>query len=33
LAIVKHALTKCGARLEIKSRLGEGALFTCIFPK
>jgi two-component system phosphate regulon sensor histidine kinase PhoR len=33
LAIVKHALTKCGATLEIKSRLGEGALFTCIFPK
>ena len=33
LAIVKHALTKCGATLEIKSRLGEGALVTCIFPK
>ena len=33
LAIVKHALTKCGATLEIKSRLGQGALFTCIFPK
>ena len=33
LAIVKHALTKCGATLEIKSRLGQGALFICIFPK
>ena len=33
LAIVKHALTKCGATLEIKSRLGQGALFTCTFPK
>ena len=33
LAIVKHALTKCGATLVIKSRLGQGALFTCIFPK
>jgi two-component system phosphate regulon sensor histidine kinase PhoR len=33
LAIVKHALTKCGATLDIKSRLGQGALFICIFPK
>ena len=33
LAIVKHALTKCGATLDIKSRLGQGALFICTFPK
>lgn len=33
LAIVKHALTTFGAKLEIKSRLGEGAVFICIFPK
>jgi two-component system phosphate regulon sensor histidine kinase PhoR len=33
LAIVKHALTCCDATLEIKSSLGNGAKFTCTFPK
>lgn len=32
LAIVKHVLQRHGARLEIKSRLGEGSTFTCRFP-
>jgi two-component system phosphate regulon sensor histidine kinase PhoR len=33
LAIVKHALTCCDATLDIKSSLGNGAKFTCSFPK
>jgi two-component system, OmpR family, phosphate regulon sensor histidine kinase PhoR len=32
LAIVKHVLQRHGARLEIRSRLGEGSVFTCRFP-
>lgn len=32
LAIVKHVLNTHGARLEIKSDLGIGSTFTCIFP-
>ncbi len=32
LAIVKHVLSTHGARLEIKSDLGIGSTFTCIFP-
>jgi len=31
LAIVKHALTRSGAVLDIKSSLGNGAKFTCTF--
>ena len=33
LAIVKHVLDRHGARLEIKSRPGEGSTFRCIFPE
>lgn len=32
LAIVKHVLQRHGARLIIRSRVGEGSVFTCIFP-
>ncbi|MBB3141707.1 phosphate regulon sensor histidine kinase PhoR [Halomonas organivorans] len=32
LAIVKHVLLRHDARLEIDSRLGEGATFRCLFP-
>ncbi|WP_069384972.1 phosphate regulon sensor histidine kinase PhoR [Halomonas caseinilytica] len=32
LAIVKHVLLRHDARLEIDSRLGEGATFRCVFP-
>lgn len=32
LAIVKHVLNRHGARLEIRSRLGEGSRFACRFP-
>lgn len=32
LAIVKHVLLRHGARLEIESHPGEGALFRCVFP-
>ncbi|GAB2787331.1 phosphate regulon sensor histidine kinase PhoR [Halomonas shantousis] len=32
LAIVKHVLLRHGARLEIISHPGEGALFRCLFP-
>ncbi len=32
LAIVKHVLLRHGARLEIKSKLGKGSTFSCIFP-
>ncbi|MBS8269720.1 phosphate regulon sensor histidine kinase PhoR [Halomonas litopenaei] len=32
LAIVKHVLLRHEARLDIDSRLGEGATFRCIFP-
>lgn len=32
LAIVKHVLLRHGARLEIRSTLGTGSVFTCHFP-
>ena len=32
LAIVKHVLIRHGARLEIRSELGKGSVFTCHFP-
>lgn len=32
LAIVKHALQRHGATLEIRSILGQGAIFTAVFP-
>ncbi len=32
LSIVKHVLNAHGARLQIKSELGEGSTFSCIFP-
>nr|WP_299379810.1 phosphate regulon sensor histidine kinase PhoR [uncultured Halomonas sp.] len=32
LAIVKHVLLRHDAHLEIESRLGQGALFRCVFP-
>lgn len=32
LAIVKHVLQRHGARLEVRSRLGEGSTFSCVFP-
>ena len=32
LAIVKHVLQRHGARLEIRSKPGEGSTFTCRFP-
>jgi two-component system, OmpR family, phosphate regulon sensor histidine kinase PhoR len=32
LAIVKHVLQRHGARLELRSRLGEGSTFACVFP-
>lgn len=32
LAIVKHVLLRHSARLEIRSKLGEGSLFRCDFP-
>ncbi|WP_027960580.1 phosphate regulon sensor histidine kinase PhoR [Halomonas halodenitrificans] len=33
LAIVKHVLLRHEARLEIDSRLGQGATFRCVFPR
>ena len=33
LAIVKHVLIRHGGTLKIKSKPGEGSVFTCIFPK
>ncbi|ARB47615.1 phosphate regulon sensor histidine kinase PhoR [Alloalcanivorax xenomutans] len=33
LAIVKHVLIRHGARLEIRSELGKGSVFTCHFPR
>jgi len=32
LAIVKHVLQRHGARLEVRSELGEGSVFSCCFP-
>ena len=32
LAIVKHVLTRHDGKLEIKSELGVGSTFTCVFP-
>ena len=32
LAIVKHALASHGGRLTVKSKLGEGSKFSCLFP-
>lgn len=32
LAIVKHVMLRHGGRLNIKSKLGDGSTFTCIFP-
>ncbi|MEQ9507543.1 MAG: PAS domain-containing sensor histidine kinase, partial [Alloalcanivorax xenomutans] len=32
-AIVKHVLIRHGARLEIRSELGKGSVFTCHFPR
>ena len=32
LAIVKHVLNSHDARLEVKSELGKGSEFRCIFP-
>ena len=32
LAIVKHVLLRHGAELKIASTLGEGSVFTCVFP-
>ncbi|NIB39446.1 phosphate regulon sensor histidine kinase PhoR [Pseudomaricurvus alkylphenolicus] len=32
LAIVKHVLLRHGAKLEIKSQIGQGSTFTCVFP-
>ncbi len=32
LAIVKHVMLRHSGRLNIKSRLGKGSTFTCIFP-
>jgi two-component system, OmpR family, phosphate regulon sensor histidine kinase PhoR len=32
LAIVKHVLQRHGARLEVRSRLGKGSTFACVFP-
>jgi len=32
LAIVKHALASQGGRLNIKSTLGVGSKFSCLFP-
>lgn len=32
LAIVKHVLQRHGARLEVRSKLGEGSTFSCVFP-
>ena len=33
LAIAKHILARHGARMNIESRPGEGALFTVVFPQ
>jgi two-component system phosphate regulon sensor histidine kinase PhoR len=33
LAIAKHVLIRHGGILKIKSKSGEGSVFTCIFPK
>jgi two-component system phosphate regulon sensor histidine kinase PhoR len=33
LAIVKHALNRHSAKLEIKSEVGRGSEFSCIFNK
>lgn len=32
LAIVKHVLERHGAKLKIRSKLGEGSAFACVFP-
>ena len=32
LAIVKHVMLRHGGRLNIKSKVGKGSTFTCIFP-
>lgn len=33
LAIVKHIMLKHGGRVELKSKIGEGAEFACVFPE